>query len=262
MTRPPLTSRASRPTRAPEQARPPHVRLMLGYAALSGVHLLFLLTGPKLGAELTKPLLMLALAAAVRYGPAAPRLLLGALLASCAGDLFLIFGGNLFLVGMGGFAVAHVCYVTRFVRDGALRDRGRLLRTGAPYAVVWAVLITMLWPDLDAGLRIPLAGYSLLLTATAVTSACAGPRTGQGGGLFLVSDSLIASGLAHWPQLPAAGFWVMSTYLTAQYLLATGIVRRANEGTTEDDDRAQSARSTTTGAWSEAPLPLRASRST
>ncbi|MFC1411167.1 lysoplasmalogenase [Streptacidiphilus sp. N1-12] len=238
----------SRPT-----ARPTARTTTVGYAALSVLHLVFLLTGLSLGADLTKPLLMLVLAASV--GTAAPRLLLGALLASCAGDLFLIFGGSWFLVGMGGFAVAHACYVTRFVRTGALRNRARLLRTAAPYAVVWAVLITMLWPDLDAGLRIPLAVYSLLLTATAVSSACAGLRTGIGGGLFLLSDSLIASDLADWPQLPAAGFWVMASYLTAQYLLATGIVRRSRDG-------GQSARSTTTGAWSEVPLPLRASRST
>ncbi|WP_042393111.1 lysoplasmalogenase family protein [Streptacidiphilus carbonis] len=218
------------------------------YAGLSVAHLVFILLGWGIARDVSKPLLMLLLAAAV--AAAAPRLLLGALLASCAGDTFLIFGGTWFLLGMGGFAVAHACYVTRFVRGGALRDRRRLLRTAVPYAVAWAVLITLLWPDLDAGLRIPLACYSLLLTGTAVTSGCAGLRTGLGGGLFLLSDSLIASALAHWPQPPAADFWVMLTYLVGQYLLATGIAT------------AYSARSTTTGAWSEVPLPLRASRST
>ena len=218
------------------------------YTALSVAHLVFILLSWGPARDISKPLLMPALAIAV--GTVAPRLLLGALAASCAGDTFLIFGGTWFLLGMGGFAVAHACYVTYFVRGGALRDRRRLLRTAAPYAVAWAVLITLLWPDLDAGLRIPLACYSLLLTGTAVTSACAGPRTGLGGGLFLLSDSLIASDLAHWPQLPAADFWVMLTYLAGQYLLATGIAAT------------YSARSTTTGAWSEAPLPLRASRST
>ena len=217
------------------------------YVALGVLHLRLLMGGQHTGADLTKPLLMLALVGAVRA--AAPRLLRVALLASCAGDLFLIFGGSWFLVGMGGFAVAHACYVRLFVQGGALRDRRALLRAAVPYGVLWVVLITLLWPDLDSGLRIPLAAYSLLLTATAVTSAAAGLRTGLGGALFLVSDSLIATDLAHWPQLPAAGVWVMATYLTAQYLLATGLV-------------AQSARSTTTGAWSEAPLPLRASRST
>ncbi|QMU80187.1 lysoplasmalogenase [Streptacidiphilus sp. PB12-B1b] len=179
------------------------------------------------------PLLALAVglrASVVRRGgpggepPVRSRLLLGALLASCAGDLFLLFGGAWFLVGMGGFAVAHVCYITLFVRDGALRDRAGVLRAAAGYGLVWAVLITLLWPDLAPGLRIPLAGYSLLLAGTAVTSARAGRRTGAGGALFLLSDSLIASGLAHWPQLPAADFWVMATYLTGQYLLASGIV--------------------------------------
>lgn len=218
------------------------------FAALSVAHLVFILLGWGLARDISKPLLMLILAATV--AAAAPRLLFCALIASCAGDTFLIFGGTWFLLGMGGFAVAHACYVTYFIRSGALRDRHRVLRTAAPYAVAWAVLITLLWPDLDAGLRIPLACYSLLLTGTAVTSACAGLRTGLGGGLFLLSDSLIASGLAHWPQLPAADFWVMLTYLTGQYLLATGIVDR------------YSSRSTTTGAWSDVPLPLRASRST
>jgi hypothetical protein len=216
----PSTQPPSQPPRSPQSKR-----LFAGYAALSLLHLGFILTGLTLGRDLSKPLLMLVLIAAV--GTAMPRLLLGALLASCAGDVFLIFGGSWFLLGMGGFAIGHICYVTGFVRAGALRDRARLLRIAAPYTAAWAVLITLLWPDLDAGLRIPLAVYSLLLTATAVSSACAGLRTGLGGGLFLLSDTLIAGGLAHWTQLPAASFWVMSTYLAAQYLLATGIAAQS-----------------------------------
>lgn len=195
-------------------------RALVGYAALSVVYLAFVLAGLTVAEDITKPLLMPTLALAV--GARAPRLLLGAIAASCLGDIFLVFGGNWFLLGMGGFAVAHLCYIRYFVRAGALRDRTRLLRTAVPYGLAWAVLITSLWPDLASGLRIPLAVYSLLLASTAVTSACAGRRTGLGGGLFLVSDTLIATGLAHWPQLPVPGFWVMSTYLTGQYLLTTG----------------------------------------
>jgi uncharacterized membrane protein YhhN len=206
-------------------------RLLIGYAALSAGYLACVLAGLAAVQDATKPLLMPLLALAVglrasdlrRTAPGAARLLLGALLASCAGDTFLLFGGGWFLVGMGGFAVAHVCYITLFVRGGALRDRAGLLRTAAVYGLVWVVLITLLWPDLAAGLRIPLAGYSLLLAGTAVTSARAGRRTGLGGALFLLSDSLIAGGLAHWPHLPAADFWVMVTYLTGQYLLASGV---------------------------------------
>ncbi|MEY9968209.1 hypothetical protein ABIA33_006293 [Streptacidiphilus sp. MAP12-16] len=216
----------------------------VGYTALAVAHLAFILAGLTLGRDITKPLLMLALCAAVG-GLRAPRLLLGALLASCAGDTFLIFGGNWFLLGMGGFAIAHVCFVTVFVRNGALRDRPRLLRTAAPYAMAWAVLITLLWPDLTPALRIPLACYSLLLTATAVTSACAGLRTGIGGALLLLSDTLIASGLAGWPQLPAAGFWVMSTYLVSEYLLATGVLALEPRGAVAAAERQDATQNVT-----------------
>jgi uncharacterized membrane protein YhhN len=226
-------------------------RRLLGYLALSAVYLVLTLLGLELAKDVLKPLLMPALAFAV-LPRRAPRLLLGALIASCVGDTALLFGGAWFLVGMGGFAAAHVCYITLFTRGGALRPLTR--RAGIAlggYALVWAALITVLWPDLPTGLRIPVACYSLLLAGTAATSTAAGSVTGVGGALFLLSDSLIATGLAHWPQLPAADFWIMLTYLVGQYLLATGAVSGA-----------QSARSTTTGAWSEVPLPLRASRST
>ena len=219
-------------------------RRLFGYLALSGGYLVLTLTGASLATDVLKPLLMPALAFAV-LPRRAPRLLIGALLASCVGDTALLFGGAWFLVGMGGFAAAHVCYITLFTRGRALPAR---LALGG-YALVWATLIALLWPDLPAALRIPVACYSLLLAGTAATSAATGSVTGVGGALFLLSDSLIATGLAHWPQLPAADFWIMLTYLAGQYLLAVGATP-------------QSARSTTTGAWSDVPLPLRASRST
>ncbi|WP_063774228.1 lysoplasmalogenase [Streptacidiphilus rugosus] len=207
-------------------------RGLLGYLLLCALYLLFTLLGLHLAKNVAKPLLMPALALAV--WPRAPRLLIGAVLASCLGDTMLMFGGSWFLVGMGGFAAAHVCYITLFVRGGALRTpnagggtRGRLALGG--YALVWAVLITLLWPDLAAGLRIPVACYSLLLAGMAATSMAAGARTGLGGGLFLLSDSLIATGLAHWPQLPAADFCIMLTYLAGQYLLVTGALGRTAE---------------------------------
>ncbi|WP_432942654.1 hypothetical protein ACQPXM_37070 [Kribbella sp. CA-253562] len=43
---------------------------------------------------------------------------------------------------------------------------------------------------------VPVAAYSLMLTATAVTSAWSGGRSAAGGALFLASDSLIGARLA------------------------------------------------------------------
>jgi len=94
----------------------------------------------------------------------------------------------------------------------------------ALYVATWAALIVLLWPGLGA-LRIPVALYALLLTGTAATSAGFGLRTGLGGLLFFVSDGLISLRLADLPQPPLADLWIMSTYIAAQYLLASGVLR-------------------------------------
>ncbi|WP_460302914.1 lysoplasmalogenase [Actinocorallia aurea] len=149
------------------------------------------------------------------------RLVVWGLLLSAGGDIALEFDG-LFIVGMGFFAAAHVCYVVFFGRSFAADGRRRWLIAGA-YAVVWAVLVGVLWPGLG-DLQVPVAVYSLLLTSTAVVSAVHGVRTGVGGALFLVSDSLIAFGIAD-RELPMHGVLVMLTYIAAQYLLASGSLR-------------------------------------
>ncbi|WP_406207054.1 lysoplasmalogenase [Kitasatospora sp. NBC_01560] len=204
--------------------------LLTGFAATSAAHLGALLTDTGALRHATKPALMPLLAAhsvtaATAAGREAPKLLAPALLLSGGGDVLLQLGNETaFLAGMGSFAAAHVCYVTMFVQGGALTDRRRALVVAAAYATAWAAMMTQLWPDLG-GLRVPVAGYSLLLASTAVTSAGLGLRTGLGGALFLLSDTLIATKLAKWRELPGHQFWIMATYILAQYLLATGLLR-------------------------------------
>jgi uncharacterized membrane protein YhhN len=191
----------------------------------SALNLIFEAAGPRAGFDVTKPLLVPLLGLALlATGHAVPQLLLGAILGAFVGDTMLLFSGTLFLVGMAGFAVAHVCYIRLQVRGGALRRRGRLALAAACYGVIWIVLITRLWPDLAANMRIPVACYSLLLAGMASTACAAGRRTALGGALFLLSDSLIAGGIAHWHMPRGTGFAVMATYIVAQYLLTTGCV--------------------------------------
>jgi uncharacterized membrane protein YhhN len=195
------------------------VRLRMGgYALLCLLQLAFVLFGPDVARIVTKVLLMPALALAVL--PVAPPLLLGALAAGWLGDIFLLADGTWFLIGMAAFAAGHLCYIALFARGGRPHVVAIL-----GYAVVWAVMIVLLWPDLGA-LRLPVAGYSLLLATTAVMSTNAGWRAGLGGALFLISDTMIAMGLADWSRPPAVDFWIMLTYVAAQYLLATGAVHR------------------------------------
>jgi uncharacterized membrane protein YhhN len=163
----------------------------------------------------------------------APRGLLAALVCGWGGDVLLEVGGTLaFMAGMGCFAAGHVCYLRLFTARGALGGAGRAPRArwSAPrmryavYAVVWAAMITLLWPGLDAGLRVPVAVYSLLLTAMAAVAGGLGSRAALGGALFLLSDSLIATALADWPQLPGHEVWIMLTYAAAQALLTLAVL--------------------------------------
>ncbi|SED66912.1 lysoplasmalogenase [Streptomyces sp. TLI_105] len=193
--------------------------LLAAFGLAAAVDLVSLLAGADLGHQIAKPLLMPLLAAyAVTLG--APRLLTAALLLGWGGDVFLLSDADwAFLVGMGSFAAGHVCYLVLFGR----RRTSPVL--GALYAAALVGTVVLLWPDLPAELRIPVAGYSLLLTAMAYRSSALGLLAGLGGALFLLSDTLIATGVAEWPQLPAPDFWVMLTYIAAQYLLTAGALR-------------------------------------
>ncbi|MEO3767887.1 lysoplasmalogenase [Streptomyces sp. B8F3] len=226
------------PRRRPRVGRGAVARGAAGvFAAASAAHLAGHLAGAGWLVDGTKPLLMPALAgyAAAR---GAPRALVAGLGFGWAGDVLLQVGGDgPFLAGMGAFAAGHVCYLTLFRREPRLpRVRQRWLAVA--YGAAWAAGVGALWPGLDPGLRGPVAAYSLLLAVMALGAARFGPRAGAGGALFLLSDTLIATDLAGRPQPPAAGFWVMATYLAAQYLLADGVLRRRRPGPVHGEGRA------------------------
>ncbi|WP_447036598.1 lysoplasmalogenase [Streptomyces sp. DSM 118878] len=211
----------------PRPAPRPAPRLLLGAFGLAALgDLGALLAGSDAAHAVFKPLLMPLLAAYVltRRGP---RLLLAALLLGWGGDTLLLFDADLaFLAGMGSFAAGHVCYLVLFKRYG---DEGR--RRGAAgaalvaaYALALVGTVALLWPDLPADMRGPVAGYSLLLTAMALGATALGPAAAAGGALFLLSDTLIATGVAEWPQLPRPDFAIMLTYILAQSLLARAVL--------------------------------------
>ncbi|MFE3767765.1 lysoplasmalogenase [Streptomyces sp. NPDC059104] len=195
--------------------------LLVAFGVAAAVDLGALLAGWHLGHVIAKPLLMPLLVAHV-ITRRAPRLLIAALLFGWGGDLALLFDAEpAFLVGMGSFAAGHVCYLVLFGRGRT----GPVL--GGAYALALVGTVALLWGDLPAGLRVPVAGYSLLLTAMAYRSSALGRTAGIGGALFLLSDTLIATGVAEWPQPPRPDFWIMATYLAAQYLLAAGAIAPA-----------------------------------
>ena len=120
-----------------------------------------------------------------------------------------------------------MCYLVLFAglgRDGRSGPPAHRLAFGAAYGIALVVAVASLWPGLPADLRLPVAGYSALLTTMAWAATRLGPVAGLGGALFVVSDMLIATGVAEWPQPPRPDLWIMLTYLAAQYLLTRGVL--------------------------------------
>jgi uncharacterized membrane protein YhhN len=171
----------------------------------------------------TKPLLMPLLALWLwRNNPKAKGILAG-LMFSWGGDLALQFEGQLwFITGMVLFLGAHLCYLTTFLKAGA---RPKPL-VAAGYAVALAGTLILLWKPLG-GMALPMTLYAVALATMATLAASINWRVGLGGMLFLISDFLIAFRVAETWTAPGPPIWVMLTYTAAQFLIATGWVKRA-----------------------------------
>ncbi len=199
-------------------------------------------TGSHAADVLTKPLLMPLLALLVWSASPAPRdrrLFVAGQLLAAAGDIALIGTSTTwFLAGMALFLGCHCCYIATFVRGGAIARLARRPLIPIGYAVVMLAALGWLWSGLG-GLRIPIAGYALALTVMAATSAAYGWRIGAGGALFLVSDMLIAIGIAYPDAIGGPDIWVMLTYAAGQALLATGWMKITSDDAPRIETKSQ-----------------------
>ncbi len=155
-----------------------------------------------------------------------------ALFFSTAGDLFLLAEKNnnqtfYFYLGLGSFLLAQISYCLSFIRLGSLSmpTAWKII-----YPLYFIGFILLLLPQLAAVLLFAVIIYGLALTLMAWNSW----RTMVGKGwqsyagivgamLFLISDSLLAINRFKSP-VPYAGFWIMCTYIAAQYLIIQGII--------------------------------------
>lgn len=188
------------------------------------------------GIYLSKPLLMPALAlsllAAARPVQRFQVLVLWGLGLSWLGDVLLMFapdgGEHFFLAGLVSFLLAHLTYLTAFwgrsQGRGFLRDNPWLI---FPFIAYLLLLNTWWWEELG-GLRTPVILYSIVITAMAISALHLRGQIEEsawkwlfgGALLFVASDTLLAVNRFVIP-LEGVGFWIMTTYILAQY----GIVR-------------------------------------
>lgn len=108
---------------------------------------------------------LLAGATRTSYG----RWLLGGLIFSWWGDFFLLSGNPVnFLTGLVSFLIGHVCYSVAFWRYDTRPD---IALVGLiALALPAALLISALWPNVAAGLRLPVIAYTAVIS---VMLACA-----------------------------------------------------------------------------------------
>jgi len=142
------------------------------------------------------------------------------------------------LCGMGAFGVAHVLYISGYLRLGSvlgLQD-GRARAVGLAALLVLAVVLWWMLirsPQTDAVLNYGSLGYALLLAAMAglaMSLALQEPRfvpLALGAVLFLVSDVFLGHRLFQGGTFLLVGDLVWMTYIVGQLLIvfstATGL---------------------------------------
>ncbi len=172
--------------------------------------------------------LMLVVAAAAHPIVRERRWLMPALLFSAVGDglLAIPWWPPSFVLGLGSFLLAHLCFLGALVplARGAARPRSRLV-AAAGLCVACVGLLAWFWPQLGHdGLTIPVTVYMTVLVAMVCAALLAGLPTvwtAAGALLFAGSDAMIGIGrFVLGSEALAVPIWW--TYAAAQILITAG----------------------------------------
>lgn len=163
-----------------------------------------------------------------------------AIIFSWIGDVLLMQRGEqFFMFGLAAFLMAHLFYILAY-RQHRRADSSEALhglqriRFAFPIILAGTGLVTVLYVHLG-DLRIPVLIYAGVITAMVIVALFRFGRTGStsfamvfgGAILFMMSDSLIAINKFLEPLL-YAHFWIMLTYISAQFLIVKGLLRHSD----------------------------------
>ncbi len=161
-----------------------------------------------------------------------------AVLFCCGGDTFLMLqhiNSSFFIFGLVSFLIAHVLYTLSYRNHAHETDENELqgiqkIRFAFPIVLAGTGLIIVLYPVLG-DLRFPVIVYALILVIMVLNALFRYGRTTYksfwmvftGAVLFMVSDALLAVNRFLEP-VEAGTFWVMFTYISAQFLIVEGLI--------------------------------------
>jgi uncharacterized membrane protein YhhN len=156
---------------------------------------------------------------------------------SWVGDNFLMFSGRnelFFFAGVGGFFLAQITYIYIFTRYSEEKRKGYLRKNPliiALFLLYVGGIYYLLLPGLEGIMKPVILVYAISLMGMSMMALNRRGRVNPssfrfvftGSILFLVSDSMIAIN-KFTTEIPLAGFWIMITYILAQYLIMRGLV--------------------------------------
>lgn len=151
------------------------------------------------------------------------QIMLAGLVLSMAGDLLLIPKQRAtFLAGLVSFLLGHVAYVAAFAVRGV--DPLAAALTGAVLLAVGLVMAKVFLPRMDAGMRVPVFVYGLVITtmvalAVGTVVGVGRPQILIGAVLFYLSDLSVAQDRLLKPSF-VARLWGLPFYYGGQLVLA------------------------------------------
>ena len=190
-----------------------------------------------------KPFLMptLAAAALVQLLPEnkgwMPILLAIGLAFHTTGDVLLMLNGfTFFAAGLGAFLIGHFFYLAILLSGmGGLKGWKEILCLVVPL-VLAPVLVMLFGVEWPFSAVVTVYAFTLMIVAAsgilwALRGRAFATRIIVGGIIFIISDSLIAIDSFAGIDFPFRHALVMLTYLTAEWLLVSGMVRVRISGT-------------------------------
>jgi len=168
------------------------------------------------------------------------RLAVVAFIFSWFGDLLLMFselGFVYFMLGLVSFLGAQIVYIILFLRTIKLSGKKSFLKKNPFWLIAYIayglIIYIVLYNALDGVLKIAVFVYIMAILSM---SSMALNRFGNGHPisftyvfigsiLFILSDSLIAIN-KFLVAIPLEGIFVMTTYISAQYLIMKGLLKQ------------------------------------
>ncbi|MGG1631063.1 lysoplasmalogenase [Rossellomorea sp. NRS-1567] len=185
------------------------------------------------------PMLLIILYA-FRQLPARPapamRLVIIGLFFCMLGDGFIAVS---FVAGLGAFLVGHVFYLTGFIKMSRtnMTRLASIFPIGLYSFIIGRQLITSLQTEGNDGLVIPVIAYMLVISLMALTAILTDNLWATAGSiLFVISDSILSWNM-FVSAIPYSDVLIMTTYYSAQFLIAVSLASLGNSVSHEEGKR-------------------------